>query len=558
MASVGADAAMEVVPVNLARRAVARAARLPPATHAEVVVDHDLEAKMADGTVLLADRWYPAAADRSPIVLIRSPYGRRQLGPLARVFAERGYQVLVQSCRGTFGSGAPFDPFRREQEDGLATLEWIGRQEWFGGSVAMFGPSYLGIVQWAVAAGAPDFLKAMALQVTAANVRDAVVYPGGTFALETGAVWCQQVEHQESRPASVVLSLLASGRRLAKASRTLPLRDADRNAIGYRIPYYQDWLLHDRPGDPWWDPVDYTDDVGEMPPCSHVAGWFDPFLPAQVGDYMRLREAGRDARLLIGPWTHTSPRVSLAAIRDGLDLFGAHLHHGEAERSTAARVRIYVTGSKRWVDLTEWPPDADVQSWYLHGGGILSTQPGSTRSDTYLYDPADPTPSLAGASLYVIRAGSRNQRNRERRPDVLVYTSDVLGLDLTVAGQLKADVWVRSSRPFFDVFVRLCDVRPSGKSVNVSDGILRVEPGRPAADADGVTRVTVPMWPVARTFKAGHRVRVQISSAAHPLYARNTGSGEPLDRAVTLFPSVQEILHDALHPSSVALPVSSI
>jgi putative CocE/NonD family hydrolase len=552
---------MEVVPVKLARRALARAAGLPPATHDEVVVDRDLEAKMADGTVLLADHWYPAAATRLPVVLIRSPYGRRQLGLLARVYAERGYQVLVQSCRGTFGSGGPFEPFRHEQEDGRATLEWIRQQDWFGGSVATFGPSYLGVVQWAVAAGAPEYLKAMALQVTAANVRDAVVYPGGTFALETGAVWCQQVEHQEGRPTSVVMALLASGRGLAKASRTLPLRDADKKAIGYRIAYFQDWLIHDRPGDPWWDSVNYTDDVGDMPPCSHVGGWFDPFLPAQVGDYVRLRQAGRDARLLIGPWTHTSPGVSLAAIRDSLDLFAAHLGNGKADRHpapTAARVRIYVTGSKRWVDLPEWPPPADLQRWYLHGGGILSTRAGSTRSDTYLYDPADPTPSLSGASLYVVRAGSRNQRNRERRTDVLVYTSHVLSSDMTVAGPLAADVWVRSTRPFFDVFVRLCDVSPSGKSVNVSDGIIRVEPERPAAGADRVARVRVPMWPLARTFKAGHRVRVQISSAAHPLYARNTGSGEPLDRAVTLFPSVQEIFHDSERPSSIALPVSSI
>jgi putative CocE/NonD family hydrolase len=547
--------------VKLARRALARAARLPPATHDEVAVERDLEAKMADGTVLLADRWYPAAGTCLPVVLMRSPYGRRQLGPLARLYAERGYQVLVQSCRGTFGSGGPFEPFRNEQEDGRATLEWIRQQDWFGGSVGMFGPSYLGLVQWAVAAEAPEYLKAMALQVTAANFRDAVVYPGGTFALETGAVWCQQVEHQEGRPASVVMSLLASGRRLAKASRTLPLRDADKKAIGYRIAYFQDWLVHDRPGDPWWDPVDYTDDVGEMPPCSHVGGWFDPFLPAQVGDYVRLRQAGRDARLLIGPWTHTSPGVSLAAIRDSLDLFAAHLGNGKTERRPAraqARVRIYVTGSKRWVDLPEWPPRADLQRWYLHGGGILSTRAGSTGSDTYLYDPADPTPSVSGASLYVLRAGSRNQRNRERRTDVLVYTSDVFDSDMTLAGPLTADVWVRSSRPFFDVFVRLCDVSPSGKSVNVSDGILRVEPERPTAGADRVTGLTIPMWPLARTFKAGHRVRVQISSAAHPLYARNTGSGEPLDRAVTLFPSVQEIFHDSERPSSIALPGSSI
>jgi uncharacterized protein len=108
------------------------------------------------------------------------------------------------------------------------------------------------------------------------------------------------------------------------------------------------------------------------------------------------------------------------------------------------------------------------------------------------------------------------------------------------------------------VFVRLCDVDKSGKSRNISDGILRVDGESAPGDGDGISRLKVRMWPTAMTFKAGHRVRVQISSSAHPLFARNTGSGDPLATAATLFRSEHETFHDGEHPSAITLPVSSI
>ena len=143
---------------------------------------------MTDGVVLLADRWAPAATANSsppPVVLVRSPYGRREVGVIGRLFAERGYQVLIQSCRGTFGSGGDWVPFRHEEADGQATLAWLAEQPWFSGTVCTFGPSYLGLVQWAVCGDPPAWLKAMAPAVTATNFRDAVIYPGNTLGLET-------------------------------------------------------------------------------------------------------------------------------------------------------------------------------------------------------------------------------------------------------------------------------------------------------------------------------------------------------------------------------------
>jgi hypothetical protein len=120
---------------------------------------------------------------------------------------------------------------------------------------------------------------------------------------------------------------------------------------------------------------------------------------------------------------------------------------------------------------------------------------------------------------------------------------------------VRAELWVRSSLPHTDFFARLCDVEPSGASWNVCDGIRRLAPGRPAQQDDGTRRVEVELWPTAQRFRRGHRLRLQVSSGAHPRFARNPGSGEPVATATALRPADQEIHRDAAHASFVELSV---
>jgi hypothetical protein len=533
---------------------------LPPARVRGVTVERDLEVKMPDGEVLLADRWFaPPTVGTAPIVLLRSPYGRRQLGVVGRIFAGRGYQCLIQSCRGTFGSGGTFDPFHYEHADGTATLEWLSGQSWFTGSVGTFGPSYLGLTQWALAADPPDFLQGMALGVTAATVRDTIVYPGGSFSLETGGAWVDYLEFQE-RPIWTRLQAMATApRRMAPVYTSLPLGEVDRRALGRRIDFYQDWLEHEQPGDPWWEPFDYSRQVARVPPAALVGGWFDIFLPGLVDDFVRLCAASRPARLTIGPWTHTSAKGGVAAIIDALDWFDTHLPSRPAPVDPALPVRLYVMGRDEWVELPDWPPPAQPQRWHLHPGGILDRRPPDPAApDRYRYDPADPTPGVGGPSLDMRNAGPRVQRRREERRDVLSYTTAHLPSDLTVAGPITAEIWLGSSHPHVDMFVRLCHVDADGTSRNLSDGILRLDPTVAPPGGDGVRRVRVAMWPTAMTFRRGHRLRLQVSSGAHPLFARNTGSGERLGAATTLVPADVQIWHDPEHPSGIDLPVSAI
>jgi putative CocE/NonD family hydrolase len=178
----------------------------------------------------------------------------------------------------------------------------------------------------------------------------------------------------------------------------------------------------------------------------------------------------------------------------------------------------------------------------------------------YVYDPGEPTPSVGGPVLSAsIRRGSAPPDNRalEARADVLTFTGAALESDLEVMGQVYADLFVRSSLEHTDFFARLCDVEPGGRSTGVCDALIRLIPGKTAPEADGTTRVRIELWPTAYVFKAGHRVRLQVSSGAHPRYARNPGSGEPLVSATTLVKANQEIFHDAEHPSAIVLPVTS-
>ena len=172
--------------------------------------------------------------------------------------------------------------------------------------------------------------------------------------------------------------------------------------------------------------------------------------------------------------------------------------------------------------------------------------------DTIRYDPADPTPSLGGPLLVAQRAGPVDNRPVEARPDVLVYTGAVLAAPVEVVGPVHAEIFVRSELSYLDVFVRLCDVDRRGRSWNVCDGLVRVDarpvPGRPRRGDPGPGGA----WPVAHRFAVGHRLRVQVSGGAHPRYARNPGTGEPLGAAITLRAGLRQVLHDPAHPSAAA------
>ena len=484
---------------------------------------------------------------------MRSPYGRDGIHALAaRLFAERGYQVVVQSCRGTFGSGGTFNAYRDEAGDGLATLDWLEAQTWSRGKVAMFGPSYLGIAQWAVATDPHPSLRALAPAISSARVRSLHVHRRVVLARQHLEVGRHARRPAAQRPANGCATSSAAPNGWPAASRLRRSAKPTASSPASRCAFYQDWLSrkHD---DAFWAPVEFERHLDAVAvPVTMVTGWYDMFLPAQLSDFRALRDAGRDVRITIGPWKHADPGVAGESVRDALDWFGVHLGRGSSERRTA--VRVFLGGSARWLDLHDWPPPSRLVRWHLQPKGGLHVRTGESGApDRYRYDPADPTPSVGGSLL--ARGGPRDNRALERRSDVLVYTSAVLVRDVEAIGPVTAELFVRSSLEHTDFFVRVCDVDPSGQSRNICDGMVRLTPEHWRPASDGVSAVDVDLWPMAHVFRRGHRIRVQVSSGAHPRFARNLGGGEPFGTATTMRIADQEIWHDAGHPSAIVLPV---
>jgi uncharacterized protein len=279
-----------------------------------------------------------------------------------------------------------------------------------------------------------------------------------------------------------------------------------------------------------------------------------------LSDYSALRAAGVPARLVVGPWLHGAPAELRAIVRGDVAWLGHHLRGGPAP--TGAPVRVFLQQADRWLEFDHWPPPTTRPVvHHLRTGGGLSEQPseGAEEPCRFTYDPADPTPTVGGPLLQPPGKQADN-RDVEARGDVLVFTGPVLDAHADVVGPVRARVHVRTDPEYADLFIRVCDVDPAGVSRNVVDGIRRLDPRTvPAADVvvgdDGILAVDVELFPTAYRFRAGHRIRVQVSGGAFPRYARNSGTAEPFGTATTGRPCRFEVFTDAAHSSSVVLPV---
>ncbi len=493
--------------MSLLSQILARRMGLPRAQTHELVCERDLRVPMDDGAVLLADRWVAEQArDRpQPTVLVRSCYGRRQFFGLlhGRLLAERGLQVVIQSVRGTFGSEGTFNPFF-ERADGLATLRWLREQPWHAGPIGMTGSSYLGLVQWALAVDAGDDLAALAIQGSASQFHGQS-YPGGSMSLETSAQWLVMIALQERGCAPLPMA-----RGLARLRSVLwqpSLDNLDMRATGGEVAWFRDALSSRERDDDFWVKRDFSAGVGKVEaPVQMVTGWYDSFTPWQLEDFVALQQANRPRQLIIGPWTHTDEGLSGAGARDGVAWLRNHLL-GDPRLIDPAPVRVFVTGERpAWRTFERWPPGESVERrLWITGRRHLAWEPptedvsGSTR---YRYDPTDPTPSLGGPVM-LTQKPVRDNRSLEARPDVLTFTTPRLPRTVEAVGPVRVELWARASEPYFDLFVRLCDVDPNGASWNVCDGLASVAPGRfERSEEDGAWQVRFDLWPIGAPLRA--------------------------------------------------------
>jgi putative CocE/NonD family hydrolase len=528
-------------------------------------VDVDVPVTMGDGTVLVADHYRPTSPTTHGTILVRTPYGRGFPGDMlyARPWAARGYHVLFQSCRGSSGSGGDFEPFVHEGADARATVEWLRGQDWFDGRLATIGGSYLGWSQWALMADPPPELRAAVIVVATHDMAECA-YGSGSFTLNDLLGWAYLVADQETRGplGGDLLRSITIGRALRPVMTAAPLGEAAAELLQGRTPWFLEWLGRPDISEPFWDGMKLGHVLATTRvPTLLMGGWQDVFVRHTIQQYEALHARGVETSLLVGPWSHLNfvSRAGRTVTRRTSLWLDRHLAGREpgaagAPGTAPPPVHVHVTGGGGWRELPEWPPPTREEVWFVGPRQWLGTEPPAADDppSRFRYDPADPTPAYAGRRLSA-DAGVRDNKHLEARPDVVTFTGPQLAADLEVVGSPVVELVHSTDNPYADVFVRLCDVDRRGTSRNFSDGFVRLDPARPAGTP---VTVRIQLDPCAHRLQAGHRLRLQVSGGAHPRFARNPGTPEPLATAVELVPSNHEVHHGAGGRSRVLLPVS--
>ncbi len=562
-----------------------------------VIVELDVPARMRDGTILRANIYRPPGEGRWPVLLTRLPYGKDPgpislLDPLSAV--RRGYVVIVQDTRGTGASDGDFYPCRADPDDGFDTVAWAAALPFSDGHVGMYGASNSGFTQWAAAARQAPALGAIIPFVTWCDPLNGVYYRGGAFELGQQASWYLMMgrgvlflryAQDVAGPGPALAAWIAEWDALGRAGYgSLPLAQFAPLRRQEIAPSFFEVIA--APMDRTMDPAASLTVLGThervRAPALNIGGWYDIFLADTIVNFQAMRAQGKPARLLIGPWTHTSQGSSIGERTfgfvgqggDGLTDLGSvqlrwfdHWLKGIDNGVPAeAPIRLFVMGADVWRDEQEWPLARALDTpWYLRAEGGLSLEPpGAEAPDRYDYDPLHPVPTRGGAVLMTQEypAGPFDQRAIEARPDVLVYTSTPLEQDTEVTGPITMRLWAVSSAPDTDVVARLTDVFPDGRSFNLTDGIVRaryrhfargkppspIEPGRPY-------EYEIDLWATSNVFKAGHRLRLQVTSSCFPRWDRNPNTGHPFGVDAELRVAHQQILHDREHPSHIVLPL---
>ncbi|KAK7421440.1 hypothetical protein QQX98_002138 [Neonectria punicea] len=435
-----------------------------------------------NGVNLAADLYQPLSPPLGTL-LVFSPYGRGLAFSVttARIFASRGYQVLLVSTRGTFGSSGTFDPARTEAEDCQGVLSWMRKQPWYTGSFGTLGSSFLGYAQWALLESQPDDMAAAVISV---GPHDFSKHFWGTGAFNLDLIgWADMVSHQEDG------GFLARSRHMATAKTRLqpvldaiPVANAADELFAGSAPWLRERIVRNDLTDPFWKPMQHQGAVERATvPIFLISGWYDLFLAQTMEQYSILSKRGIKVALTIGPWSHLGVSGG-GTVKQSLDWFHEHLARRE-ENPRRMPVHIYVTGVAEWRRIPTWPPATVSQVLFINKSDKLSSERPIGESSIYTFkaDPDAPTPTMGGPLLF--NGGSVDDTALSRRPDVLTFTSSPFENDTEVLGKPCVELTHTSDNPHVDLFVRLSEVDAKGVSHNITETYRRLDPAR---DSDTV------------------------------------------------------------------------
>jgi putative CocE/NonD family hydrolase len=531
-------------------RGTTRLFRLPP-RRGDYAVTSSIPVRARDGARLLTEHFAPHGQALGT-VLMRSPYQR--VGVLSQIlaglFAPRGYHVVLQSCRGTFGSDGDYTPGVAEIHDGADTLAWLRGQAWYDGRLALVGGSALSYSMWAMLVDPPPELVAVAAFASFHGPFN-VTHGDGAFALQNQYTLASSMAQQQQNTRTPVLTELLRPNRHMPALSALPVADAVDRFVGPGSRWYRDSATRDNRDDPYWKAQDATVALDRVTaPVRLIGGWQDVFLPQTLDEYRRLHDRGVRVALTVGPWTHfqMAARGGRRVFSEVFDWVDRHTC-GNPEPSHGNPVDYHVTGARDWRSAPDWPPPAQEHELYLAPGGLLSpTPPTATAAPlAFTYDPGDPTPTVGGRTLST-RAGYQEDSRLARRPDTIALVSAPLRESLEMVGVPRVTLAHECDNPHFDLWVRISEVHPDGRSHNVSE----IFQGAPKAGING--RIGLALDPAAHRFAPGSRIGLIIGGGTFPRYARNLGTPGSRTEGTELAVS-RHFITIAAGASTLSLPI---
>lgn len=595
----------------------------------QVVVAKNVMVPMRDGVKLATDVYMPArggavAPGKFPVLVSRTPYGKNPASDLpdwenvAYRFAQLGYVVVVQDCRGRYNSQGTFYIDVNEGRDGYDTVEWAAGQPWSNGKVGTYGGSYLAQAQNAMAVLRPPHLAAMFIMVGTSNYFDDGAYRGGAFTLLHNLVYpmilASTSQEAQRDPGLRTAMLQATHEDLGGWLRAYPYRA---NASPLLVSpvnerWFEDFVQHPTYDDYWkQNGFNFEIAYNKYPdvPIYFLSGWYDLFERGTLHNYMGLAARHKSpTKLLMGPWVHgIGPRASgdvdFGPVA-GVDLvweqqrwFDQVLKGDHAGILEEPPVRLFIMGGGAgtrtekglmedgggWLATTAWPPPAaSSRAYYLHEDGSLSDQlPADEAPSSYSFDPQHPVPTIGGqidSGKDLSPDGPRDQKCTLKifgcdndlplssRRDVLVFQTPRLASDVVIAGSVTVDLWISSSAPDTDFTAKLVDVAPPsrdypwGYAMNLADRIIRVSSGDDVATRrllkpSEIRKVTIDLVGVANRFETGHRIRVDVSSSNFPFFDVNPNTGERPSDWTHEATAVNTVYHDRVRPSHVNLPI---
>jgi len=524
---------------------------------------------MRDRVNLATDVYLPEGArGKLPAILVRTCYNKSKNKFMYYRYVQRGYAVVIQDVRGRDESEGEFIPMYNEIEDGDDTLTWIAAQDWSDGKAGTIGASYLGFVQWAMAASGNPHLSAMISIVTAGTAFADMPRRGGL--LSSGMLaWAFMMSERSSN------SALMERDDWDELLNIRPIEDIALRALGRRIPFIDHWLAH-AGNDSFWRNSNWSArSSGRQVPALIMSGWFDDNgMGSTEAIDLTNNYPAEKRKVILGAWNHNANTrydihgipMGEQALRYDLDLiflqwFDFHLRGIQNSITKTPPVEYFTLTENRWKSSESWPPSiCKPQSLYLGKGGALLEKPEESGCDSYAYDPQNPAIHVVDMSENEL-AVPEDYTDVEKRADVLCYTTAPLEKPVTVSGDINAELFISSDAVDTDFIVRLTEVDENGRSVRYADGALGAKYRNgfetpEYLEKGKVYKLNIRTTKISMMFAAGKKIRFTVTSSAKNMTFPNSNTQEGYNGKKNLV--AQNTVHyGAEFPSRIILPVET-